>query len=137
MTDIEEAKESIRRRQSLDHSIYGIWLITSQEGTPLGNMLLKPVRLSQSIKGINLQAPIEIGWQLHPDAQGCGYATEAAKAVLDDAANRGLRTVMAVVDPNNSPSIHVCERLHMTSRGITQDYYDEDSLLFDKELGTH
>lgn len=116
----------------MDHGIYGIWLIASQEGVPLGNLLLKPVRLSQ---GVSLQAPIEIGWQLHQDAQGCGYATEAAKAVLEDAANRGLSTVIAIVDPNNSPSIHVCERLHMTSRGITQAYYDEDSLLFDKELG--
>lgn len=133
MTDLEEAKESIRRRQSLGHGIYGIWLIASQEGVPLGNLLLKPVRLSQ---GVSLQAPIEIGWQLHQDAQGCGYATEAAKAVLDDATNRGLRTVIAIVDPNNSPSIRVCERLHMTARGITQAYYDEDSLLFDKDLGT-
>ncbi|WP_218714170.1 GNAT family N-acetyltransferase [Arthrobacter sp. BF1] len=54
---------------------------------------------------------MEIGWHLHPDAKGAGYATEAASAVMTDAANNGLHSVVAVTDPLNAPSQRVCQRL--------------------------
>ena len=56
----------------------------------------------------------EIGWSLHPDAQGKGYATEAAREVLrlgfDEA---GLHRIVAECDPRNEASIRVMERLGM------------------------
>jgi len=56
----------------------------------------------------------EIGWSLHPDAQGKGYATEAAREVLrlgfDEA---GLHRIVAECDPRNEGSIRVMERLGM------------------------
>lgn len=76
--------------------------------TLLGNLLLKPIPLSAEAAG---EAPVEIGWHLHPDAQGFGYATEAAEAVLVDAAHRGLSAMVAVTDPRNTASQRVCSRL--------------------------
>jgi RimJ/RimL family protein N-acetyltransferase len=56
----------------------------------------------------------EIGWSLHPDAQGKGYATEAAREMLrlgfDDL---GLHRIIAECDPRNDASIRLMERLGM------------------------
>jgi len=132
MADRSEAVESIFRRRAVDDPIHGIWAVTAREsGYLLGNVLLKPIPLSASAKG---ERPVEIGWHLHPDAQGAGYATEAASAVMADAATTGLRTVIAVTDPLNLASQRVCERLGMRSLGVTEAYYDERNLLFEKEL---
>lgn len=56
----------------------------------------------------------EIGWTLHPDFAGLGYAAEAARAVLD-LAFRVLRLhrVMAELDPRNAASVALCTRLGM------------------------
>lgn len=54
----------------------------------------------------------ELGWLLYADAEGKGYASEAAIAVRDWAFETlGLATLVSYVDPNNLPSIRVAERL--------------------------
>lgn len=59
----------------------------------------------------------EIGWRLARAAWGRGLATEAARATLAwGFAERGLREVVAVVDPDNERSLRVCEKLGMTAR---------------------
>jgi len=56
----------------------------------------------------------EIGWTLHPDFMGQGYATEAAEAVLGLAFDRlRLHRVCAELDPRNDASIRLCRRLGM------------------------
>lgn len=56
----------------------------------------------------------EIGWTMHPDFTGQGYASEAATAVLDLAFTRlGLHRVAADLDPRNEASIALCRRLGM------------------------
>ena len=56
----------------------------------------------------------EIGWTLHPDFAGHGYAAEAARAVLDIAFRTiRLHRVYAELDPRNDASIDLCERLGM------------------------
>jgi RimJ/RimL family protein N-acetyltransferase len=56
----------------------------------------------------------EIGWTLHPDFAGKGYATEAATAVLAHAFRSiGLHRVYAELDPRNDASIALCKRLGM------------------------
>jgi len=56
----------------------------------------------------------EIGWTLHPDFAGLGYASEAASAVLDVAfPGLGLHRVIAELDPRNDASIALCGRLGM------------------------
>jgi RimJ/RimL family protein N-acetyltransferase len=99
-------------------------------GLLVGNLLLKPVPLSagESSGGPN---DVEIGWHLHPDAWGQGYATEAAQAVLHDGFGRGLAKVLAVTDPDNHASQAVCRRLGMTALGRTTKYYDTVNELFE------
>jgi RimJ/RimL family protein N-acetyltransferase len=56
----------------------------------------------------------EIGWTLHPDFAGRGYAAEAARAMLDIAFRQiRLHRVYAELDPRNSASIALCKRLGM------------------------
>jgi RimJ/RimL family protein N-acetyltransferase len=56
----------------------------------------------------------EIGYIFHPDAQGSGYATEAAGALLDFAFGTvGLHRVYARCDARNAASARVMQRLGM------------------------
>ncbi|MFC6094255.1 GNAT family N-acetyltransferase [Saccharothrix lopnurensis] len=56
----------------------------------------------------------EVGYVLHPDHHGRGYATEATAAVLDLAFDHlGLHRVRASCDAFNEPSWRVMERLGM------------------------
>ena len=60
----------------------------------------------------------EIGWILLPRAVGRGYATEAARVVLDLAfGDLGLHRVYAELDPRNTASVRVCERIGMRHEG--------------------
>jgi RimJ/RimL family protein N-acetyltransferase len=54
----------------------------------------------------------ELGWLLYEGHEGRGYALEAARALRDWAFGaRGLPTLVSYVDPANSRSIGVAERL--------------------------
>ena len=54
----------------------------------------------------------EIGWALAPSAQGKGYATEAARAVIDWAfATLDWSEVIHCITPGNTASVAVAERL--------------------------
>jgi RimJ/RimL family protein N-acetyltransferase len=54
----------------------------------------------------------ELGWQLYEDCEGKGYATEAARALRDWAfGTLGLRTLVSYIDPGNTRSAAVAERL--------------------------
>ncbi|HWJ14765.1 MAG TPA: GNAT family N-acetyltransferase [Gemmatimonadaceae bacterium] len=63
----------------------------------------------------------EVGWGLHPDAWGKGYAVEAAAASLDYAFDV-LRwtTVIHLVGRDNVRSRNVAQRLGSTRRGDTR-----------------
>jgi RimJ/RimL family protein N-acetyltransferase len=126
----QDALASIGRRRAVDHPVHGIWAIATADGRLVGNLLLKPIPLSTGES--SGPAEVEIGWHLHPDAWGQGYATEAAQAVLHDAFDRGLAKVLAVTDPDNHASQAVCRRLGMTALGRTTRYYDTVNELFEK-----
>jgi RimJ/RimL family protein N-acetyltransferase len=60
----------------------------------------------------------EIGWTFHRDAWGKGYATEAARAALDWAfAELGWDDAIHCIDPDNTPSRRVAQRLGSRNRG--------------------
>ena len=60
----------------------------------------------------------EVGWSLHPDAHGKGYAMEAAIASIDYAFDvLGWSEVIHCIDPDNVPSQKLAERLGSTNRG--------------------
>ncbi len=127
----EEALASIARRRGLCHPVYGIWAITGAEDRVMGNLLLKPIQLSVGA-GSDGSDEVEIGWQLHPDSWGHGYATEAGTAVIDRAFSRGLRRVIAVTSVDNHASQAVCRRLGMARVGRTSRYYDAAHELFER-----
>lgn len=63
----------------------------------------------------------QIGWRLLPPAWGQGVATEAARAVLARALGPlGLRTVVALVHPDNRASIRVAEKIGMVRVGVAR-----------------
>ncbi|WP_231486880.1 GNAT family N-acetyltransferase [Candidatus Blastococcus massiliensis] len=96
---------------------FGCWAIQPAPGEagPAGTLLLKPLP--------NGVGEVEVGWHLHPDSWGRGYATEAAAAVIDRAFQRGLPEVYAVVRPANEPSLAVCRRLGMAPLGRMTRWY--------------
>lgn len=56
----------------------------------------------------------EVGWIFRRDAWGRGYATEAARACVEwGFAGFELPYLTAMIDPRNSPSVRVAERLGM------------------------
>ena len=60
----------------------------------------------------------EIGWLVFPEAEGRGYAFEAASALRDWARTvRRLNTLVSYVDPQNDRSRRLAERLGATLDG--------------------
>lgn len=127
----DDALASIERRRSISaHPIHGIWIITDRAGGRLGNLLLKPISLSAGEVPAD-PTEVEIGWHLHPDSWGHGYATEAAAAAAADAFTRGQDRIVAVTHPDNSSSQAVCRRLGMRHLGTTMRYMDTSCELFE------
>ena len=63
----------------------------------------------------------EVGWGLARAAQGKGYATEGASAAIDWAIDHlGWTDVIHCIDPANTPSQLVAQRLGATNRGPGQ-----------------
>ena len=79
-------------------------------------------------------APLEIGWRLVPEHNGKGYATEAAQAIVDYAAEQvGATYLVAVADPENIPSQRVMQRLGMTYKAIEQ-HYDVPCVVYELKI---
>lgn len=73
----------------------------------------------------------EVGWHLHPDSVGHGYATEAAEALLDDVFARGLAEAWCGMYLGNDASQKVAERLGLPFVGVGPDpWWDGDSRLY-------
>jgi ribosomal-protein-alanine N-acetyltransferase len=85
---------------------YGIWLIREHGHAELaGTAGLRPLD----------DIGLEIFYSLAPGSWGRGYATEAARAVLDHALGPlGLAEILAEVDEANAASVAVVRRLGMT-----------------------
>lgn len=63
----------------------------------------------------------EVGWGLHPDAQGRGYGVEAAVATIDYAFDvLGWTEVIHCIDPDNVPSQRLAERVGSYNQGPTR-----------------
>ena len=86
---------------------YGLWLIQDKDQTGLiGTAGLRPLD----------DVGLEIFYSLAPASWGKGYATEAARAVVEHALGPlGLPEVLAEVDEGNAASVAVVERLGMTA----------------------
>lgn len=85
-----------------------------------------PMRIVTDTAGPEVLEPraalVNIGWRLRPDAWGNGYATEAARAVLELVAERVPDlAVTAVLLSTNPASERVCRRLglDLVWQGVT------------------
>jgi RimJ/RimL family protein N-acetyltransferase len=61
----------------------------------------------------------EVGWVFAPDVQGRGLATEAARGLLRMAFDEvGVHRVWAQLEPDNTASARICERLGMRREAL-------------------
>ena len=96
--------------------------------TPAGRWAIEEVQEGRLIGGATLlplppDDEFEIGWQLHPDAWGHGYATEAGLAMAAWAFDQGIEQVIALVRPANSRAEAVVRRIGMEWTGETEKYH--------------
>ncbi len=91
---------------SFEEAGYGLWLIRERDSGELaGTAGLRPLE----------DLGLEVIYSLVPGMWGKGYATEAARAVVDYALGPvGLPEVLTEIDTGNRASAAVAERLGMT-----------------------
>ena len=85
---------------------------------PVGTILLLPLDDATGPTG-----EVEIGWHLHPDYQGRGLATEAARALLSAAARAGRERVLALTDPDNAASQRGGRPAGLADEGLTDRWF--------------
>lgn len=133
MTHRQEAVDRIARmpERAGPHPAAKVFAVCpSGSDRPVGMAVLVPIPSSEGAEGDDL----EIGWHLHPDVWGRGYATEAALALVERARDAGVPRVVAVTLPDNGPSQAVCRRLGMTDLGLRDDWYDRTLRAFELVL---
>lgn len=124
MKDLGEAEQRIADYTALAEPPRGFWAIEVRAtGVVVGSVLLLAVPNAENDE-------VQIGWHLHPDSWGHGYATEAAAAVLEYGLAQGLPQVLALTHLDNYPSQDLARRLGMEELGETDQWYDEPSMLF-------
>ncbi len=104
----------------------GWWAVTSRAS----GVVVGTVALVQIDGGDDLATPVEVAWALHPDSQGHGYATEAARAALDRGHAAGLAEVLALTDERNTASQAVCRRLGLELQGVSEQFYGRPLLVW-------
>jgi RimJ/RimL family protein N-acetyltransferase len=123
VADLAEARARLERWHTREAGLplpFGLWALVETGGSeaPVGTVLLLPLQDAQG-----QTSEVEIGWHLHPDRQGHGLVTEAARALLDSAASTGVRRVLALTDLDNDASQAVARRLGMTDEGTTDRWF--------------
>ncbi len=93
----------------------GRWAIEFREdGRLIGGATLLPLPPDDEF---------EIGWQLHPETWGHGYATETGLALARWAFDQGIEQVIALVRPANTRAMVMVRRLGMEWVGETEKYH--------------
>ena len=122
VTGREDALARIARfrgRASADGRL-GIWAIEVRDtGLVAGTVLLAPLHDGAGAP----TGDTEVGWHLHPDSWGHGYATESARGAIAKGLREGLDEIWAIVVAENDRSLAVTRRLGMVAQGPTSKYY--------------
>lgn len=128
----DDSTEAIQRWRSVSdpNPLVGVWAVALKNGPLVGTVLLKLAPLSSEMRPMPLSDDYEVGWHLHPQHWGHGYATEAAAGALRRAYDAGLSDVIAIIVPDNLRSKRVAERIGMEPSGLTNRYYSMDAELF-------
>lgn len=104
------------REQFTDPDSLAKSLVIERNGEVIGDLMVAigdawaQAEVAERARGVQA----DLGWTLHPDHTGQGYATEAVRAVLGICfRNLGLRRVTADCFAANEPSWRLMERLGM------------------------
>lgn len=123
-SDESTSHDAIERWSGLiaNDGVLGHWAVVPRGGVPVGAV---------SLQRTPDDTETTIGWYLHPDESGQGFAREAAQALLDRCflVDESLRRVWAVMWPENTASATVAGRIGMRDLGVIQDpwYGEPDS----------
>ena len=93
----------------------GRWAIERQDnGQVIGSIFLTTATPTSSL--------LTLWWQVHPDASGQGFATEAAHAAAHHAFSLGAAHLYALIEPTNERATAVAARLGMRLEGTTREF---------------
>jgi RimJ/RimL family protein N-acetyltransferase len=115
----EQSDEYVERaKQHLAETSFCKWAVEAPGVAPfIGAVGLSRVKFAASFT-----PAIEVAWRLHRHHWGKGYATEAARAAIDDGFTRiGLTEIVALTTLQNTASQRVMQRLGM-QRSIEFDH---------------
>ena len=126
LTTVGEAQERLGRWRERERDLsppFGLWALVpcvagAPPGFPVGTVPLLPLSDDEGPTGL-----VEVGWHLHPQHQGQGLVTEAARALLAMAGQAGIDQVLALTDLDNAASQRVATRLGMTDEGVTERWF--------------
>jgi RimJ/RimL family protein N-acetyltransferase len=122
-SSVEEAREILRSRPLRDYAVHGFGrmaVIEKASGRLVGFSGLKYVAELDEV---------DIGYRFLPDCWGKGYATESARAVMEqDARLHGIRRIVGTVHPDNPASGRVLEKLGLRFERVLAP--DEDGVAF-------
>lgn len=111
----EESEQSFaRNRDFLNEHTCGLW---AAEELASGLFMGYVGVADRNHAGISFMPCREIGWRLHRDFWGKGYATEAARVVLAQVmADAAITEVFSYTAVINSPSINVMRKIGLRER---------------------
>jgi RimJ/RimL family protein N-acetyltransferase len=122
-SSVEEAREILRSRPLRDYAVHGFGrmaVIEKASGRLVGFSGLKYVAELDDV---------DIGYRFLPDCWGKGYATESARAVMEqDAREHGARRIVGTVHPDNPASGRVLEKLGLRFERVLEA--DENGVAF-------
>jgi len=122
----------VRFGEEMEREGWGLWAVEVADGAPFVGM----VGLHRVNAALPCAPAVEVGWRLHPDHWGRGYATEAAAASLAYGfSDAGLEQIVAFTTTLNTRSQAVMERIGMV-RDPDADF-DHPGLPEDNPLRRH
>jgi RimJ/RimL family protein N-acetyltransferase len=103
---------------------YGLWLVTTRDGSFVGDCGLTP----QIVDGVT---ELEVGYHVLRAVQNRGYATEAAAASRDFARSvLGATRLIAIIHPDNRPSQRVAEKIGLHPEKRTRVHGGRDAVIY-------
>ncbi|WP_432563649.1 GNAT family N-acetyltransferase [Kineococcus sp. SYSU DK003] len=131
LTDVEQARQRITQwALDFDEPLGTRAIVAADRAAPVGSVLL--FRAPNALHG-----EIEVGWYLHPDATGRGYAAAGARQAVLEAFAAGHPEVWALTHTDNHPSRATAARIGMRDLGVVDGLWHEGpSQLFVVSPGT-
>ena len=105
---------------------WGLWQVSStEENDYLGWILIRPMEFFSDNPELD---NLEIGWRFFQKSWGKGYATEAAKHILEAISQQDetIKAFSAIADTDNLGSIAIMKKLDMA---FVKSYHYKDAVL--------